>query len=55
VSASTVPQRGRGTFTALAEFPARGKPAELVIPYSVPDIADIVVSINSRPAGDSAS
>jgi hypothetical protein len=42
------PKRGRHTFVSLKEFPAVGKPAELVIPHSVPDIAELVVDVSQR-------
>ena len=45
------PQRGRHTFVPLNDFPTSGKPAELVVPYSVPDIADVVVDVSRRKGG----
>jgi hypothetical protein len=42
------PKRGRHTFIALMDFPAVGKPAELVLPHYVPDIAELVVDVSRR-------
>lgn len=42
------PKRGRQTFVSLKDFPAARKPAELVIPHSVPDIAELVVDVSRR-------
>lgn len=45
------PERGPDTFRSLADFPSHATPAELVIPYSVPDVADLVLQV-SRQKGD---
>lgn len=42
------PKRGRHTFVPLKDFPSIGRPAELVIPRSVPDIAEVVVDVSRR-------
>jgi hypothetical protein len=37
--------RGRESFRRLAAFPSNARPVELVVPYAVPDIAELVVDV----------
>jgi hypothetical protein len=47
--------RGRESFRKLAEFPSHTQPVELVVPYAVPDIADLVVNVEYTQLGAMAA